>query len=472
MNYSRLKLTVQEPLKLKDLSYKFVVINYSTKKKTNFEGRFDDQGLTEWYEIHNLNTLLIYEILFRGELLQRVSAKAYPDQKKHSTYILKVTTGITKNVKENVKEIYLEDGVVGWYLVKQKETMLDWSKRIFKKPLVASDWDTLRANNPHLKNIAPIKILTPGQVIILCNTTTSKKLEEYKAQAEKVESKLDMLLKDPKFDPLYFANTYDQLQDIKRQSHIVGLVKEPFKPDFSEIFSKNIKNDPFLFAPKESVDSVIGLIEHANKEAADSYNTLLRHMDYEKSIKSKLSTRRHFAGFERAYAADIERMNKAAGQRFFTWNHGIEYKNNRDAIRKTVFVRAKNYNGINEYIKNMDETSKVSKGLKYGGRLVFAWDVYNSAEVVADVYKTGDSEATRKEIIKQTGKIEGGLAAGALGAYVGGVVVTAVIGTAGLPVLVIAGVAAVGITLISGYIGGVAGESIAEYSYEKIKSIF
>ena len=39
-------------------------------------------------------------------------------------------------------------------------------------------------------------------------------------------------------------------------------------------------------------------------------------MDYEKSIKSKISTRRHFAGFERQYASDIKRMNQAAGQIF------------------------------------------------------------------------------------------------------------------------------------------------------------
>lgn len=43
MFYSRLKLTVQEPLKLKDLTYKFVVTNNHTKKKTIFEGRFDEQ---------------------------------------------------------------------------------------------------------------------------------------------------------------------------------------------------------------------------------------------------------------------------------------------------------------------------------------------------------------------------------------------------------------------------------------------
>ena len=77
-------------------------------------------------------------------------------------------------------------------------------------------------------------------------------------------------------------------------------------------------------------------------------------MDYEKSIKSKISTRRHFAGFERQYASDIKRMNQAAGQKFFSWNHGINYKNDRDAIRRTVFVRAKNNSSIDEYIKNMD----------------------------------------------------------------------------------------------------------------------
>ncbi|WP_228270802.1 MULTISPECIES: hypothetical protein [Acinetobacter] len=157
------------------------------------------------------------------------------------------------------------------------------------------------------------------------------------------------------------------------------------------------------------MDSAVNLIGHANKEAASSYTALLKYMDYEKSIKSKISTRRHFAGFERQYASDIKRMNQAAGQKFFSWNHGINYKNDRDAIRRTVFVRAKNNSSIDEYIKNMDETSKVSKGLKYGGRLVFAWDIISSGQSVADVYKTGDSEATRKEIIKQTGKIEGGL---------------------------------------------------------------
>lgn len=403
-------------MKLKDLTYKFVVINNNTKKRTQFEGRFDKQGLTGWTEIYNLNTSLIYEVYLRGEILQKISVKPYPDKKTHSVFTIKVTSEITKKVKENIKEIYLEDGVVGWYLVKQKETMLDWSKRIFKKTLIPSDWDVLRANNPHLKNIAAIKILIPGQVIVLCNTTTAKELNNYKSQAEKAELKLEKFLKDPKFDPLYFANSYDQLHEIKKNSDFVGLTNEPVQADFSDLFLQNMKSDPFIFASKESIDSAVNFNSTVNKEVANRYTVLLKKMDEAKQSKNPESFRRNFYLFERANAKEFEALKAASNKRFFSWNHGVNYKDNRDMIRRTVFVRAKNYSSIDDYIKNMDETSKVSKSLKWGGRLVFAWDIYGSVNSVAQVYEKGDSDGTRKEILKQTGKINGGL----LGARIGG----------------------------------------------------
>ncbi len=132
--FSRLKLSVQAPLKLKDLTYKFVVINNSTKKKTAFDGRFDEQGLTGWTEIYNLNTSLIYEVYLRGEILQKIAVQAYPNKKTHSTFTIKMTTEMTEKVKQNIKEIFLNDSEVAWYLVKKTETMHDWSKRVFKKP--------------------------------------------------------------------------------------------------------------------------------------------------------------------------------------------------------------------------------------------------------------------------------------------------------------------------------------------------
>ncbi|MDH1706301.1 MAG: hypothetical protein A3F63_02280 [Pseudomonadales bacterium RIFCSPHIGHO2_12_FULL_40_16] len=473
MYYSRLKLTVQAPLKLKDLTYKFVVINNNTKKRTQFEGRFDKQGLTGWTEIYNLNTSLIYEVYLRGEILQKISVKPYPDKKTHSVFTIKVTSEITKKVKENIKEIYLEDGVVGWYLVKQKETMLDWSKRIFKKTLIPSDWDVLRANNPHLKNIAAIKILIPGQVIVLCNTTTAKELNNYKSQAEKAELKLEKFLKDPKFDPLYFANSYDQLHEIKKNSDFVGLTNEPVQADFSDLFLQNMKSDPFIFASKESIDSAVNFNSTVNKEVANRYTVLLKKMDEAKQSKNPESFRRNFYLFERANAKEFEALKAASNKRFFSWNHGVNYKDNRDMIRRTVFVRAKNYSSIDDYIKNMDETSKVSKSLKWGGRLVFAWDIYGSVNSVAQVYEKGDSDGTRKEILKQTGKINGGLLGarigGSIGTAIGGVVIGVVGGTVGLPVLAVVGVIAVGGTLIGGYVGGVTGQAVVEYGYERLK---
>ncbi|MCF7643324.1 hypothetical protein [Acinetobacter johnsonii] len=473
MYYSRLKLTVQAPLKLKDLTYKFVVINNNTKKRTQFEGRFDKQGLTGWTEIYNLNTSLIYEVYLRGEILQKISVKPYPDKKTHSLFTIKVTSEITKKVKENIKEIYLEDGVVGWYLVKQKETMLDWSKRIFKKTLIPSDWDVLRANNPHLKNIAAIKILIPGQVIVLCNTTTAKELNNYKSQAEKAELKLEKFLKDPKFDPLYFANSYDQLHEIKKNSDFVGLTNEPVQADFSDLFLQNMKSDPFIFASKESIDSAVNFNSTVNKEVANRYTVLLKKMDEAKQSKNPESFRRNFYLFERANAKEFEALKAASNKRFFSWNHGVNYKDNRDMIRRTVFVRAKNYSSIDDYIKNMDETSKVSKSLKWGGRLVFAWDIYGSVNSVAQVYEKGDSDGTRKEILKQTGKINGGLLGarigGSIGTAIGGVVIGVVGGTVGLPVLAVVGVIAVGGTLIGGYVGGVTGQAVVEYGYERLK---
>lgn len=142
-------------------------------------------------------------------------------------------------------------------------------------------------------------------------------------------------------------------------------------------------------------------------------------------------------------------------------------------IRRTVFVRAKNNSSIDDYIKNMDETSKVSRGLKIGGGIVFAWDLYGSAESVVEVYKKGDSDATIKEILKQTGKINGGLLGarigGSVGTVIGGVVIGAVGGTVGLPVLAVVGVIAVGSTLLGGYVGGVTGQAVVEYGYERLK---
>ncbi|QNX87501.1 hypothetical protein IC772_18380 [Acinetobacter seifertii] len=105
--FSRLKLNVQAPLKLKDLTYKFVVTTNTTKKKIVFDGRFNDEGLTSWTQINNLNTTLIYEIYLRGELLQKVSVKAYSDKKSIAFIRLKQPLKLQRKLKKILKKFIL-----------------------------------------------------------------------------------------------------------------------------------------------------------------------------------------------------------------------------------------------------------------------------------------------------------------------------------------------------------------------------
>ncbi|WP_407923982.1 hypothetical protein [Acinetobacter rongchengensis] len=420
MNYSRLKLTVQEPLKLKDLSYKFVVINYSTQKKTNFEGRFDEQGLTEWYEIHNSNTLLIYEILFRGELLQRVSAKAYPDQKKHSTYILKVTTAITKNVKENVKEIYLNDGEVAWYLVKKTETMLDWSKRIFKKPLVASDWDTLRANNPHLKNIAPIKLLTPGQVVVLSNSTTAKALPQYKKDAQEAQNNLDKMTKDKDFDAIFFAQNYEFFHDALLDNRTEMSNKNIFENNDHPLVQKfdNNSNDSgaaWGTGIKGGIDAAMSFSEGVTTKIYKIHGEIALKLAEERRKGSALANPKNFKAFRKKYAHLYDELNRESTKKLFKWDQSIKTNNMRRMISQSVLARGVTYKGgIKEYIEKMGEIGKMSKYLKGGGYLFLAIDVYNAGDEIANAKP---EERTRTAVV-ETSKIAAGLGTGAIVSFI------------------------------------------------------
>ncbi|MNC79647.1 hypothetical protein D3C75_1321830 [compost metagenome] len=56
--------------------------------------------------------------------------------------------------------------------------------------------------------MAPIRILTPGQVIILSNSTTAKELQKYKKEAQEAQKKLYEMKKDKNFDGQFFAQNY------------------------------------------------------------------------------------------------------------------------------------------------------------------------------------------------------------------------------------------------------------------------
>ncbi|MFW1852849.1 hypothetical protein ACG9XR_20090 [Acinetobacter guillouiae] len=453
MHYSRLKLTVQAPLKLKDLTYKFVVINNNTKKKTQFEGRFDEQGLTGWTEIYNLNTSLIYEVYLRGEILQKISVKPYPDKKTHSIFTIKVTSEITKNVKENIKEIYLNDGEVAWYLIKKTETMHDWSKRVFKKPLIASDWDTLRANNPHISNMVPIRLLTPGQVIILSNSTTAKELAQYKKDAQEAQKNLEQMKKDKDFDAEFFAQNYEFFYDALNDSRTEITNKNVFENNDHPLVQKfdNPSNDSGVAwgaIAKGGIDGVLSFTDGTTQRMNKIHGELALKMAEEKAKGSSLANPKNFKAFRKKYAHLYDELNRESTKKLFKWDQSIKTDNMRRMISQSTLARGVTYKGgMKEYVKKMSELGKMSKSIKGGGYLFLALDIYNAGDAIANAKP---EEKTRTTVV-ETSKIVGGMGGAALGGFI--VITIASGGTS----LIVLGVAAGASALLGWGVGEGAG---------------
>ena len=170
--YSRLELKLPPGLKMTDFSFKFIIKNSSTDKVVYVsEGKFDGGGFTKWFEIMQVNRTLYYEIYQKNRQtnkdikVQTVLAKAYEKPNNWSLYAYKVSSGTTKNEKENIKEIYLNNGEVAWYLIKNKETATSWARKVYKNQLTAKDWEILKQNNPHLLQFDSKATLTPGRLL-------------------------------------------------------------------------------------------------------------------------------------------------------------------------------------------------------------------------------------------------------------------------------------------------------------------
>nr|WP_174505656.1 hypothetical protein [Acinetobacter sp. Marseille-Q1620] len=460
-HFSQLKLSVQEPLKLKDLTCNLIVTNNATKKKTVIERRFDEQGRTGWTEIYNLNTTLIYAVYLRGELLQKIAAKPYPNKQTNSIYTIKTTTEITKKVKENIKEIYLNDGEVAWYLIKKTETMLDWSKRVFKKPLVASDWDILRANNPHISNIQSIRLLTPGQVVILSNSTTAKELPEYKKYAQEAQKNLDEMKKDKNFDAEFFAQNYelffDALADSRTELTNVNIFENNDHPLVHKLDNGSDSSGiAWGSIAKGGIDATlgfhVGVVQRMNKvhgELALKY--------FEEGAKgSSLANSKHFKAFRNKYKDLYSQLDHEYSKGIFKWDQSIKTDNMRRIIKQSSLARGETYKGgMKDYSIKMSELGKMSKVVKGGGYLFLALDIYNAGDAIANA-KPGEKARTT---VVETSKIAGGMAGGAAGAFI--VLTVATGGTS----LIVLGVAAVTSAVI-GWAGGEGAGALSGYIYD------
>lgn len=408
------------------------------------------------YEIYNENTALIYEIYYREEVIQKVSAKAYPKQNQWSLYELKVTTEMTKNIKENIKEIHLNDGEVAWYLVKSDESVLSWSRRVFKKPLSPSDWDILRANNPHMPNLISVGLLQPGQLIILSNSTTAKKLPEYKKLAQQAQKNLDEMNRDKHFDVLFYAQNFEFINSALLNDDYVGMSTEPVNnADGSMIGS-------IYTTAKNVVDGSILFVEEAKNKTLGSYSQIVKNYVAEHEKKSRLSNDKHFAKFQAANAPLFKDFENRISKNIFQWDTGIKTNNLRRQLKNTAFVKGANYQGgIPGYLKNMNEVGRISKNLRWGGNLMIGMSIGEGGYNIYKSAETGDAKQIRKAVLVEPLKVGGSIYGGTKGAAIGGAAAALVIGvgTGGIGLVVIGACAVLG-GLGGGIIGGKIGETI------------
>lgn len=452
--YSRLQFKVHSPLKIKDLTYKFKVINNATQKVSFSDtGNFDEQGFTKWFSIFQPNRTLHYEVIYRGEVIQRISAKSYPKQNNWSVFDFKTTTELTKNINENIKEIHLNDGEVAWYLIKKQEPVLSWSNRVFKKPLASTDWDILKANNPHLPNLVSMGVLQPGQVVILANSTTAKDLTEYKTQAQQAHKKLEEMKKDKDFDATFFAQNYEFFYDAIQNKNTRIVDKTIFEKEdhlaikFNEHKKKEKEEDSF-FEQKIAFDATVTLAEGKAHRIYRIHTELAEKYAEEKAKGSSLAAPKNFKLFKQKYANLYNQIESESTQKFLKWDQSIKTNNMRRVLSQSAPSRDKDYKGgIKDYAKKMGEIGRFSKQLKLIGYAALATDVVSAGVKISEAEPEGRARTT----VVETTKVAAGFGAGVI---VSAIIIGVATGGTGLVVL---GIVAISGTLASKAVGDVSG---------------
>lgn len=99
----------------------------------------------------------------------------------------------------------------------------------------------------------------------------------------------------------------------------------------------------------------------------------------------------------------------------------------------------------------------MSKVIKGGGYLFLALDIYNAGDAIA----SAKPEEKTKTTVVETSKLAGGLAGGALGAFI---VLTVASGGTSLIVLGVAAVVSAGV----GWAGGEGAGLVTEYIYDRV----
>ena len=372
-----------------------------------------------------------------------------PEPNKWSFFELKTTTGTTKQAKENIQEIRINDGEVAWYLVKKTEPVMTWAQRVFKKPLTEKDWGILKANNPHLTNLVSMGVLQPGQVVIISNSTTAKELPEYKKQAQHAHDNLEQMKKGKDFDAVFFAQNYEFFYDALLQENAKIVNKNIFEEnDHSLTIKFNKQEEDGFFEQKMAVDASLSLVEGQAHQVYRLHGELALKYAEEQAKGSGLANPKNFTQFKQKYANLYRELDNEGTKKFLRWDQSIKTTNMRRMLKQSALVRDNNFKGgLKEYAKEMGKIGKFATQLKIAGYVSIATDVVSSS---VKVYEAAPEDKARTTVV-ETAKVTAGIGAGLV---VSAIVVGLATGGTGLIVIGIVALTGAGASKAFGDISG------------------
>lgn len=418
--YSRLELKLPPTLKIADFSFKFIIKNSSTDKVVYAdEGKFDVGGFTKWFEIMQVNRTLYYEIYQKNRQtnknikVQTVLAKAYEKQNNWSLYTYKVSSGTTKNEKENIKEIYLNNGEAAWYLIKKKETATSWARKVYKNQLAAKDWEILKQNNPHIPQFDSKAMLSPGQVIILSNSTTAKELPEYKKLAKEAHKNLEKMVYGQGVDAQFFAQNYEFLHAVlehKNQRISKTAFDNNNDPLTIRFNTEDKRKEEGFFEAKMVADARLVLEEGRVSQIYQRHGVLID--NYAKAgIKGAPNASIKFSQFRVDNAKLIAELRTNYASSILNWDPTPKTKNLRKILNKTVPIKGTVFqNGLKGYVKNMMKVGEAGIYLKRVGYMSIGYDALIA---VNEVNNAQEGKKARTAVVETT-KLGVGIGTGAM----------------------------------------------------------
>lgn len=200
-------------------------------------------------------------------------------------------------------------------------------------------------------------MLSPGQVIILSNSTTAKELPEYKKLAKEAHKNLEKMVYGQGVDAQFFAQNYEFFCDAISDNRTEVTTRKVFNTDHPLVYKFKQENDSRTAmdvvkdnmgawdATKIIIDATLAFSTGSAQRMTAIHGKLAQKMAEEKAKKSGLDNPKNFKLFRQKYKDLYAELDRESMKRMFRWDQSIKTNNMRRMINQSALARGKTYKG-------------------------------------------------------------------------------------------------------------------------------